>query len=75
MTLRLVCIVRICIPTAEHAKAGCIAGSVAGGYTMHVRVCAWRVYVRDLRQLASHSIVRGPTLASTFYKIIKWVSF
>ena len=25
-----------CIPTAENAKAGCIAGSVAGGHTMHV---------------------------------------
>ena len=36
LTLRLVCVVRICIPTAENAKAGCIAGSVAGGHTMHV---------------------------------------
>ena len=30
LTLRLVCVVRICIPTAENA------GSGAGGHTMHV---------------------------------------
>ena len=35
--LRLVCVLRICIPTAENAKAGCIAGSVAGGHTVHVQ--------------------------------------
>ena len=36
MTLRLVCVVRICIQKAENAKTGCIAGSVAGGHTVHV---------------------------------------
>ena len=36
MTLRLVCVVRICIPTAEDAKTERSAMYVAGGYTMHV---------------------------------------
>ena len=36
MTPRRVCVVRICIPTGENAKAGCTAGSVAGGHTMRV---------------------------------------
>ena len=36
LTLCLVCVFFICIPTADNAKAGCIAGSVAGGHTMHV---------------------------------------
>ena len=36
LTLRLACVIRICITTAEDAKAGCIAGSVASGHTMHV---------------------------------------
>ena len=35
VTLCLVCI-RICIPTAEYEKPGCIAGSVAGGHTVNV---------------------------------------
>ena len=26
-------------------------------------------------KVTSHSVVRGPTLASAFYKIIKWVAF
>ena len=33
MTLRLVCVVRICIPTAENTK---VAVSVAGGHAVHV---------------------------------------
>ena len=36
LTLCLVCVFWICIPTAENAKGGCIAGSVAGGHTVHV---------------------------------------
>jgi len=36
VTLRLVCVVRICIPTAEHSKPGCIAGSVIGGHNVHM---------------------------------------
>ena len=34
--LRFVCVVRMCIQTADNAKAGCIAGRVAGRHTMHV---------------------------------------
>ena len=30
------CCSDFCIPTAENANARCIAGSVAGGHTMHV---------------------------------------
>ena len=36
LTLRLVCVVRICISTAENATAGYTAWSVADGHTMHV---------------------------------------
>ena len=30
------CCSDFCIPTADNAKAGCTAGSVAGGHTVHV---------------------------------------
>ena len=73
VTLRLVCVVRIFVfQQTENAKTGCIAESVAGGHTMHVPgmsvagLCA---------RFASQSVWRGPPLASTFYKIIKRVSF
>ena len=73
-------------PTAEHTIAGCIAGSVAGRqYSVSIRhtvhVCAGyerggfmcEICANDT--VASHSVVKGLTLASAFYKIIKWVSF
>ena len=63
-------------PTAEHAKAGCIAGSVIGGHTVHVPgMSEFMCEICANDQVASHSVVSGPTLASTFYKIIKWVYF
>ena len=40
----------ICILTAEHAKAGCIVGSVAGGYTMRMLGMSMAGYVQDLLQ-------------------------
>ena len=40
----------ICILTAEHAKAGCIVGNVAGGYTMRTLVMSVAGYVQDLLQ-------------------------
>ena len=35
-TTPCLCCSDLCIPTAENAKVGCIAGSVAAGHTMHV---------------------------------------
>ena len=40
----------ICILTAEHAKAGCIVGSVAGGYTMRTLGMNVAGYVQYLLQ-------------------------
>ena len=73
MTLRLVCVVRIFfIPTVENAKAGYIAGSVAGVNIMYERGgFMWEICANDY--VASDSVVRGSNLTSTvgvFFKLV-----
>ena len=70
----------ICISTAENAKVGCTAGNVVDGHTVHVpgmdvaRLCArFEPTMSGIAAIVYHC--EGPCLASTFYKIIKWVSF